>query len=313
MVAPAIKVQTWAEDLRLPCFTSPGDIADLLTEADRLRRPSIPFQSKHLPAVKRNVWFALRRPMDRSRSGLLWVWPEKNCCVYIAGAQPQRVALLRLRVDPQFFSPGVGPTVFTATLSAKERKLRLEDVLMWKGRDLSDKETFTQRWQLARQWLEHYCIMDSRLLSGLDLELAPWQPLAAVHPDGVWEFQSDSPGRRLMWIARYADSANSSPALGPMPPPIVAPKMEELTGPVIAVATRAAGPEQWMLSSSDGMDLGRALVRTMAVSGAMRSVKAGSVRVEVEWCSAFQKWEICGLESSGAPASHSAVFDARKV
>ena len=260
--------------------------------------------------MKRNVWFALRRPADRARTGLLWIWPARGCCVFIGAGPHPRIALLRLRVDPQFFTAGTGHTVFAATLSATQRKLWIEDVLMWKGREVVEQEPFTRRWQLARQWLEHYCILDPRLLGGLDLELAQWQPLTAVQPDGVWEFQSDAPGRRLLWIARHTDSLTASPALGPVaaPSPIVAPKLDD--GPLVAVATRASGPEQWMLASADGVSLGRALVRTLTVSTALRAVKGSTVRVEVDWQPEFQKWEVRSV--SGDLASHSAVFAARK-
>jgi hypothetical protein len=82
------------------------------------------------------------------------------------------------------------------------------------------------------------------------------------------------------------------------------------TGPLIAVASREAGPEQWTLSSSDGVTLGRALVRTLAVSEGLRSAKTATIRVEVVWNDIFKKWEVKGITDS--LASHSANFGSHK-
>lgn len=300
-----LKVQTWSDDLRLPCIINAAETTGLLTELEPLRRPSIPFQSKHLPALKRNKWFALKRPADRSRSGLLVLWPAHQACVYVSGdpKRPDRVALLRVRVDPQFF--GAGLTVFAATLSGSRRSLMIEDTLMWKGRLAT--EAFSARWALAVQWVEHYCIVDTRLLSGLQVEMAAWGALSAMTPDGVWDLQSEDEGaRRLLWIAAYH---------APDPVPVPAPAH---TSPVliiqslVAAATRETGPEQWGLYSSDGISLGRALVRTLDLSSQLRSSKANTLRVEVTWNTGFGKWEIKGLAEGGIAVSHSANFQAAK-
>jgi hypothetical protein len=223
-------------------------------------------------------------------------------------------------VDPQFFAPGTGLTVFAASLSAAARRLWVEDTLIWKGRHVSNDETFTTRFRMASQWLEHYCILDSRLVSGIEVEMARWESLDCVAPTGVWELlQADEAGRRrLLWIANHTDAPllNTTPsAVNTVPAAVTAvaavaavPKLDG--GPLIAVATREAGPDQWGLTSADGVTLGKALIRTLGVSSAMRSLKVSTVRVEVAWNSTFQKWEI--REISTGLASHSANFDASK-
>ena len=288
----------------------------LLTALDHLRKPSIPFQSKHIPALKRGPWYALRRPADRARTGLLCVWPEHRCCAYISGEPPSvkrptpRIALLRLRIDPQFFATA-GLTVFSATLSATARRLWVEDTLIWKGRPISEEEPFTKRWQRAVQWLEHYAIRDPRLLDGLEIEMAPWQPLTAVEPEGIWELQVDEPARRrLYWISNHAPPLYQSPTLGgaPVPPVAAIPELDlgEATGPLVAIAMREGGPDQWGLTSADGKQLGRLLVRTLTLSMGLRAIKGNVARVEVEWSAVFGKWEIKALSS--ALASHSTLF-----
>lgn len=303
-----IRVQTWGDDLRLPCLTDQATISPLLAAVEHLRNTTVPFQSKHLHSLKRDIWYVLRRPCDRSRSGFLYLWPAQSCCVYISGEPASvkrpspRVALLRLRVDPQFFGDGVGPTVFAATLSPASRRLWIEDTLVWKGRPLTE-DTFSTRWRKGREWLANYCLLDTRLLSDLSVEMASWGPLTSMTDTGVWELQPEGVRRpRMLWMEN-----RGSPVLSSMPPPpepATSVPVLDLAGPLIAVATREAGPDQWSLASADGSSLGRALIRTLAVSSELRSSK--TARVEVAWAAEFKKWEI--LSVTQGMASHSSFF-----
>ena len=297
--------QVWADNLRLPCL-SPEDASTLLHNLSSPRQ-SIPFQRKHLPSLKRNVWFALKRPIDRARTGYLCIIPERKFCVYISGDPPSkkyripRVAVLQIRVDPQFFELGK-PTVMEATLCTRERKLYIEDVNQWKGRIL-DTETFTARWLLAKQWIDHYCMSDLNTL-GFEIELASWVPLNKVRPEGVWDFQEDDSRRqRLRWVSR------DIPVIEPTPVKPV--KSVEITK-IVAIASKpaSAGPDQWDLTSTDGESLGRALIRTMDVSMALREIKH-TVRLEVQWNSVFKKWE--ALQITTLPASTGEIFIKHKV
>jgi hypothetical protein len=325
----SIKVQGWGDDLRLPTVLEPAPILGMV---EPFRRQSMPLQSKHLPALKRNVWYALRRPADRSRTGLLCILPSEQCCVYVSGEPitPKRpvarVGLLRLRVDPQFFAADAGPTVFAATLSAASRKLWVEDVIRWKGRAVSDEEPFHRRWELAAQWLEHYCLMDPRLLGGLDVEMANWQALEDIEPSGVWDIIQDQTGaRRLLWVANMGTKAESatmvplpaSPSLTPTPhgtpalratpaPELPAvPMLDVVDGPLVAIAVKESGPDQWSLKASDGAIVGRALIRTLSVSSALRSAGNGA-HVTVAWNAGFKKWEITAITMENV--SHSSAF-----
>jgi hypothetical protein len=293
--------QVWGDTLRLPTFITPP--TSLLTEVATLRQSPIPFQSKHLPALKRDTWFALRRPADRSRMGLLCIWPAQKCCVYVSGDQTPRVALLRLRVDPQFMVDGMGMTVFAATLSPGTRRLWIEDVVAWKG--VRVDETFRARWRMAAQWLEHYCILDERLLGGIEIALGRWAPLSDVKPDGVWILQPDEVGRRgLLWIANMR--ATTAPAPESPRPVVSAPVLE--VGPLVARASREGGPDQWSLAAADGTSLGRALIRRLDVSSALRSTEGGSCLVEVEWNVVFKKWEVRCITTTTTTVSHANSF-----
>ena len=237
------------------------------------------------------------------------------------------MALIRLRVDPQFLAAGTGLTVFAATLSPSTRRLWVEDVILWKGRILNADETFQERWRLATQWVEHYCIQDPRLLGGVEVELARWQALETVEPEGSWDFIcADTAGtRRLWWIARHADAPSGATAVlsAPKPSPSVSEPVKpalaptasasaprDPAAPLVAIATREPGPDRWALASADGVSQGHALIRTLKVSSALRTQKTNTARVDVVWSAAFSKWEIVGL--SADVASHSSFFAAAK-
>lgn len=317
--APAIRVQNWGDTLRLPTFQTVGtlqpELAAFLAEVDPLRNPGshipVPLQSKHLPALKRGLWHALRRPAEKARQGLLCLWPTQKWCVYVSGDAPSprypipRIALLRLRVDPQFFALGSGMTVFAATLCPAARRLWVEDVVSWKGRPTLMEEPFTKRWGLAAQWLEHYCIVEPRLVDGLELALGRWSALDTVQPVGAWFLQSDDPGRRpLVWSAPHTAATVVEP---PSPAPVAtAPRLD--VGPLVAIATRESGPDQWALTASDSTVLGRALIRTLGISSALRSVASGRTPVEVEWNAIFQKWEIKAVAAATEAPSPGSFF-----
>lgn len=293
------------------------EVAPLHTALDPLRRSPVPLQSKHIHALKRGQWWALRRPVERARQGLLCVWPEKQVCVYVSGDSPTprfpvpRTALLRLRLDPQFLRPGTGLTVFAATLCPVARRLWVEDVLVWKGRDVFAEESFQTRWCLAAQWLEHSCLVEPALVGGLEFALARWSALDQVHPEGVWMLQSDEAGRRaLMWNATAtATTAAAAPAAvepGSPLPFASAPVLH--VGPLMAIASRETGPDQWSLTSADGVSLGRALVRTLELSEVLRSVRGGRTVVEVGWHDGFKKWEVKSVAADAGIAAMPAAF-----
>jgi hypothetical protein len=210
-------------------------------------------------------------------------------------------------------SATAGLTVFAATLSGVARTLTIEDTLVWKGRYVCREEPFSKRWFMCNQWIEHYCIVEPHLLNGLQVEMAAWGSLATVKPEGVWELQVDEANKqRFLWIANQASSVPEPPLPLPSIPEKgpVAPILEAPVGPLVALANRDVGPEQWVLSSSDGVSLGRALIRTLAISDRLRSLKAKTVRVEVVWVPTFNKWEI--KDVSEAVVVHSTIFEAAK-
>ena len=305
-----LKMLSWGDDLRLPTFTDPEESASIVSQLNEYRSPSIPFQSKHLPSLKRNVWYALKRPDDRSRSGLLCVWPIKKCCIFVLG---KKVAVIRLRVDSQLMCGGI--TLFVATLSPSSRKLWIEDTLSWKGQTL-EHEPFSKRWSIAKQWIDNYVIPDSNLISGIELDIGKWGPLSTIQPDGSWDLMADDSRTRLYWRDLPSQTEQHIESVHPIEKKcpadkVMVDKISVEKAPVVAVAKRilGAGPDQWSLLSSDGISIGKALIRKMNVSALLRESSEPPC-VEVSWNTDFNKWEIVSIHSG--PASKSSFFGTPK-
>lgn len=305
------KHQVWADTLRLPCL----DLQESITLLKDLSPPRIPipFQSKHLQALKRNVWFALKRPQDRSKTGFLCIIPSLGATVFVSGEQPskrfpeRRVALINCKVDPQFVSCDAGPTVMEATLSARDRRLTIEDVCQWKGK-IVNGEPFQNRFTLAKQWLEHYCIPGPEL----QMELAQWSPLTSVRPDGVWELMDQAGRHRLRWTCKSQDQTPETKIAGikPVISGLTAQTAQTALTALTALATKSIGPDQWDLSTSDGFSLGRGLIRSMGVSSMMRG-NTQPCKVEVRWAGLFKKWEILNLSKESLNTREN--FESQKV
>jgi hypothetical protein len=299
-----IRPQVWGDDLRLPTFMNAAvELSSLIETLQPYFKHNHPFQSKQLPSLKRDLWYVLKRPDDRSRTGLLCIWPAGGCCVFIGH---KKTVLLRLRIDPSLMTADAGLTVFAATLSSRDRSLTIEDTILWRGAPVQDK-SFTDRFIQANQWLEHYCIVDPRLLGGVQVKMAAWGSLDTIlraergaEPGGVWDLQPNDARRpRLLWISNAkGPSLPPTPTLAAVAGPEPMSLILDTSGPLVAQAKKEAGPEQWSLWSSDGGSLGRALIRRLEIGASLRPLTTSPV--EVAWSSTFHKWEIVGI-SLGAP------------
>jgi len=308
---PRIRMAVWDEDIRLPFVQQPSSELVNLISSSPNPFPA-PFQSSSLPALKRTVWFALQRPQDYSRSGLLIV-TGKDCFLVVSGKSTKRnsiqigkhyfrIVKLNIRIDDAL---NVAPSVFIATLTTQHKQIWIEDIVTWRGRPLVDN--FSARWTLAAKWLESSCWYESRQIGGLEIKMAPWQPLSAMTQHGSWYLQENQMGsRRFMWSLQGAQKSHESHeskgptatiARGPQGPQGPLESKEPtatFTGPPVALATRDPAPEQWWLSAGDGSRLGRALIRTLAVSDLMRP-HTNPVRVHIRWSPTFDKWEILSV------------------
>jgi hypothetical protein len=252
--------------------------------------------------------------------------------------RPPRAYILRMRHSPSIYNSS--GSVFAATIHTSDSILWVEDILVWEGLPVWKTHQFSKRWQMLKSWFEKDWSEDPNLQRGLIIK--PRQPLPLTEfmsePGDVWEFIPEEAGKRkLMWkdkrlmpmtISSYPQKEvprrprqqqqqqqQQQQVQESKPIPVVQigvldsyfPSLpQENDGSTIALAKKEAGPDVYMLYSAEGKNLGLAVIKKMALSLAMRACKDQPTKVRVEWCKAFNKWEILDVNINRAVSSDAA-------
>lgn len=271
-------------------------------------------------SLSRNAAVVARRPRGLI-SGFLVILPTGGGAVYVpaiaAKLPPQR---FRLRLSPRVSE--AGGAIFSAYLSRsasreEPRRCVLEDVLVWEGCDVWGTQPFRVRWsRIMRDFLENHFLADARLAGGTVFEAAKYQSVAATllsgEPDErtVLEFVPDTAGqKRLIWSAMMKTAAPKPPTLPSTPAPVI--KNSDVVTTTAAVPKESVGSTEFTIKKEAGMGpdvyavfkgterMGLALVRTLAVSRALRLATTGvgekSIPVRAEFNKTFEKYEILGV------------------
>lgn len=285
--------------------------------------------SKKLGVLRSAPMMLAKRP-GSARSGYLCFYPLLKVAIFVEDVdhrkdqpvvRPPKVFILRMRHSPSIYSEG--GAVFAATLHLSDSILWLEDVLVWEGQSIWKTHTFSKRWQILKSWFENDWTEDPNLQRGLIIKPRQPLPLSSFlsEPGDVWDFIPEDAGRRkLMWkdkrlmpvtISSYPQKEVKRPARQKHEPKVEEPVKpspviqvgildsyfpslpQENDGSLIAMAKKETGPDVYSLYSAEGTSLGLAVIRKMALSLAMRThCKETPTRVRVEWCTAFDRWEI---------------------
>jgi hypothetical protein len=287
-----------------------------------------------------------KRP-GSARTGYLCFYPPLKVAIFVEDVEkrrdqdiirPPRTAILRMRHSPSIYNSG--GSVFAATLNVSDSTLWIEDVLVYQGAKLWSSQPFSRRWSLLKTWFETEWTEDVNLQRGLIIK--PCQPMPLVsftsEPGDVWEFIPEDAGRRrLMWkdkrltkmvISSYPQKEKPHvQRYQPQPPKQDEPVQQNTVkvgildtyfpslpmpndGSLIAVAKKETGPDVYSLYSAESTNLGIAVIRKMALSLEMRKYnqETQGVRVRVEWCPSFDRWEILDVNVS-RNTSHKVAFD----
>jgi len=214
-------------------------------------------------------------------SGFLAVVPNLGYAVYLppiaAKMGPQR---LRLRLSPAVLKDGA---IFSAYFN-RHKQLVIEDILTWQGSPVWHTKPFKERWErtIADFAANHFKSMLE--LQGTEIVLAQYtsvNQLQAQEPDAnhVVEFVLNGANtKRIIWIPPKVEPATQ------------AVKESVLDADVFKVK-KEMGPDVYSVWRGEER-LGLGLVRTLAISRALRLVNLDEIQVIAEHNKQFDKWEI---------------------
>jgi hypothetical protein len=240
-------------------------------------------------ALTRTKMVASSRPRGLL-SGFLAIVPTLGYAVYLppiaAKMGPIRI---RMRVSDELLRDGAifSAYVQRSAVQGGPRTLVLEDVLVWKHKNVWFNTTFDERWNKIMKQFVRYELKQDTVLQGINIKLANYISLDIVdEPDDhtVLEFIPNAPNqKRLIWIppketVTHVAPTSTNPANSP----------DELT----ATRETSLGPDVYSVWRG-GDRLGLALVRTLAVSRALRNATcAEKIPIHAIWNKQFEKWEI---------------------
>jgi len=214
-------------------------------------------------------------------SGFLAVVPNLGYAVYLppiaAKMGPQR---LRLRLSPAVLKDGA---IFSAYFN-RHKQLVIEDVLTWQGSPVWHTKPFKERWEriIADFAANHFKSMLE--LQGTEIVLAQYtsvNQLQAQEPDAnhVVEFVLNGANtKRIIWIPPKVEPATQA-------------VKETVPDADVFKVKKEMGPDVYSVWRGEKR-LGLGLVRTLAISRALRLVNLDEIQVIAEHNKQFDKWEI---------------------
>ena len=214
-------------------------------------------------------------------SGFLAVVPNLGYAVYLppiaAKMGPQR---LRLRLSPQVLTDGA---IFSAYFN-KTRQLVIEDVLTWQSAPVWHTKPFKERWEriVADFAANHFKPMLE--LQGTTIILAQYtsvNQVQAQEPDvnQVVEFVLNGANtKRIIWIPPKVEPATQT-------------AKESVPDADVFKVKKELGPDVYSVWRGEER-LGLGLVRTLAISRALRLANLDEIQVVAELNKQFDKWEI---------------------
>jgi len=197
----------------------------------------------------------------------------------------------------------VGSIVLSATYYSNERKMIIEDVLYYNGKNLWTESPFTKRWPVLKNISQTILKPDSAS-QGFELTIArlesleTWLKRHTYDDVFMWEFTIDKPStRRLLWqpIKPVAKAeAQPQSQLNPKPEVQTQPKPLQKLIASIEKDTTTTLPDSYILYAADHSQQGSPAVKKLTVSLALRSAltSAQSCKVEVNYNENFKKYEV---------------------
>ena len=218
-------------------------------------------------------------------SGFLAVVPNLGYAVYLppiaAKMGPQR---FRLRLSPALLTDGA---IFSVYFN-RVKQLVIEDVLTWQGAPVWHTKPFKERWKriVADFINNHYKPMLE--LQGIEIVLAQYMSVNELQAqiqesdtNTVVEFVlNGANSKRIIWIPPKVE-----------PTPVTQTVKDSTPGETVFKLKKEMGPDVYSVWRGEER-LGLGLVRTLAISRALRLADLENITVAAIHNKQFDKWEI---------------------
>ena len=160
--------------------------------------------------------------------------------------------------------------------------LILEDVLVWNSEPVWFQSSFQERWQIMQTFLTSYYHKDP--VQGIELRFAEYQSLGSLKQpvdNMVIEFVPNEPRqKRLIW----SQDRKTQPRL----------RIKAEVKNIVEFTARkdaSAGPDVYTVYRG-AEKLGYGVVKTLAISKALRAATDTDIKIDAVWSEQFHKWEI---------------------
>lgn len=262
----------------------------------------------HMPFSRAKPTFSKER---------LWVWPKfdkrpAGYLIFLDGFAPcvwwperQEGMTFRWVLPPGFHNEGV--TICLANLLASESLVQIEDILVYKGKDLWSTQVYSKRWEhLQKFWHSlppEQPLMECTVKVVTPISLEDWPQHYNAHI--YWIIQTDHCRQpRWYWKDTVTVQRNvefHAPAMK---------RTAEIVHILCAQCTPAKSvlPDNYSLFSQEGELIGIASVPTLALSMLLREKVDQGIPVEVKWNERFSKYQVIRILPAGTPITTSSFF-----
>lgn len=279
---------------------------------------------KVYPFLRQRV--EIHMPFHQAKStfsnGKVWLWPKFDkrpvgYLIFMEGYAPciwyperQEGMTFRWLLPPMFHQHG--PTICLANILAGESLLQIEDIIIYKGKDLWSNTAYSQRWSSLREFWRSLPV-DQPLLAFKPqivkpIALSDWH--LHYNPAIYWIIQPDHFGH-ARWY--WKDTVTEHTTREYIPPKLK--RDTEIIRTLCAYCvpyTKAVLPDTYTLLSQEGEQLGVASISTLELSNKLRTMfmekKVTGIPVAVIWNDNFKKYQITQLLNDDTPITTASFF-----
>ena len=262
----------------------------------------------------------IHMPFSRAKptfsSGTVWLWPKFDkrpvgYLIFMEGFAPciwyserQEGMTFRWLLPPNFNQKGT--IVCLANILTGESVLQIEDILINDNKDLWSTKTFSERWNILREFWN--LLPPDQPLLAFKPQIVKPIPLSDwylhYNPSIYWIIQPDH-AKQPRWY--WKDTVIEFKTKEFIPP--VLKRGTEITSVLCARCvpyTKTGLPDTYSLLSQDDSVIGFASIPSLSLSLELR--KLDRVPVEVKWKEEFNKYQIMRIMPEHTPITTTSFF-----